>query len=99
MSHQEIVPFSFKKGLSTTFSNRDMGHRYGGDHRHNDLEMTSRDHDLRRSPMPTMAVHLPSNDSLERSRNKVVLLQQTDSGIHSDTNSNESDNTVRDCMV
>lgn len=49
-----------------------------------------------RPGLSTMAVHMPT-DTLDRSRNKVVLLQ-TDSGIHSDTNSNEGDNT-RDCMV
>lgn len=59
---QEIIPFSFKKGMSVP---------------------PHRDHDL------------------ERSRNKVILLK-TDSGIHSDTNSNEGDRHVhisRDFVV
>lgn len=96
MSHQEIIPFSFKKGLSTPF--RDFSRPVGFSHeRGKDIEMKSHDHDRHRPVLSTMAVHTPT-DSLDRSRNKVVLLQ-TDSGIHSDTNSTEGDNHIRDCMV
>lgn len=95
ISHQEIIPFSFKKGMSLAYNNREYNNR--PDVINSDsIEMTRLDLDLHRQGLSTIAVHLP-NDSLDRSRNKVVLLQ-TDSGIHSDTNSNEGDST-RDCMV
>lgn len=104
MAHQEIIPFSFKKGMSMPYSARDYNN--SPDVIHNEsIEMTPHDLDLqrqgydserKRSGLSTMAVHMPT-DSLDRSRNKVVLLQ-TDSGIHSDTNSNEGENS-RDCMV
>ncbi|KAL4229872.1 hypothetical protein ACF0H5_010263 [Mactra antiquata] len=106
LTHQEIIPFSFKKGMSLSY-NRDFNSK--PDVINSEcIEMTRHDldprrqgqsprHDLelQRQGLSTMAVHLP-NDSLDRSCNKVVLLQ-TDSGIHSDTNSNEGE--VRDYMV
>ena len=95
LSPQEIIPFSFKKGLSVPF-NKDFGRVDSFHSDKNSIEMTANDFDPHRSHLSTMAVHLP-NDTLDRSRNKVVLLQ-TDSGIHSDSNSNEGDNS-RDCMV
>ncbi|XP_045204771.2 putative protocadherin beta-18 [Mercenaria mercenaria] len=95
ISHQEIIPFSFKKGMALPYNNRDYSSRPDVINTDN-IEMSRRDLDPHKHGLSTMAVHLP-NDSLDRSRNKVVLLQ-TDSGIHSDTNSNEGDNT-RDCMV
>lgn len=106
LTHQEIIPFSFKKGMSLSYSRdynskpdvinsesiemtrHDLDHKRQGVSPRHDLE-------LQRQGLSTMAVHLP-NDSLDRSCNKVVLLQ-TDSGIHSDTNSNEGE--VRDYMV
>lgn len=94
ISHQEIIPFSFKKGLALPYNNRDYGNRPDVINSEN-IEMSRHDLDPHRHGLSTMAVHLP-NDSLDRSRNKVVLLQ-TDSGIHSDTNSNEGD--TKDCMV
>lgn len=94
ISHQEIIPFSFKKGLALPYNNRDYNNRPDVINSEN-IEMTRHDLDPHRHGLSTMAVHLP-NDSIDRSRNKVVLLQ-TDSGIHSDTNSNDGD--TKDCMV
>lgn len=96
LSHQEIIPFSFKRGLSAPYNHRDYNRVESFRSDKNSIEMTPHDLDLGRPGLSTMAVHLPT-DAIDRSRNKVVLLQ-TDSGIHSDTNSNEGDNT-RDCMV
>ena len=131
MPPQEIIPFSFKKGMTmgiphhnNDFDRPSLYHNSDKDPRtRNGIEMSSFDHhnkhrhvapgdhevsssrDLdprhqrsgtHNGGMSSMAVHV-HNDSLDRSRNKIVLLQ-TDSGIHSDTNSNEGEVT-RDCMV